>query len=162
MERTSVRSTASANTGFCVSGHESLDPLMYRDTISTPAEMKQSPSPALIAWKAIRVVCSDDEQYRVMVVPGRWSKPSMTATTRPMLNPCSPPGSPHPRWRSTMSFGSSCGTLSRAARTMVAVRSSGRSSFSDPFMARPIGERAVATMTASGTTCSSVGCEEES
>jgi hypothetical protein len=29
-----------------------------------------SPSPALMAWKAIRVLCSEDEQYLVMVVPG--------------------------------------------------------------------------------------------
>jgi len=27
--------------------------------------MYTSPSPALIAWKGLRVVCSDDEQYRV-------------------------------------------------------------------------------------------------
>ena len=37
-------------------------PLMKRLTVSTPAEMKQSPSPALMAWAAMRVVCSDDEQ----------------------------------------------------------------------------------------------------
>ena len=49
-----------------------------------------------------------------------------------------------------MSRGSSWGTLSSAARTMVAVRSSGRRSRSEPLKARPIGERAVATMTASG------------
>src|SRR4051812_49753341 len=49
-----------------------------------------------------------------------------------------------------MSVGSSAGTLSSAARTMVAVRSSGRRSLSDPLNARPMGERAVATMTASG------------
>src|SRR3712207_5176216 len=49
-----------------------------------------------------------------------------------------------------MSAGSRAGTLSRAARTIVAVRSSGRRSFSEPLNARPIGERAAATMTASG------------
>ena len=38
-----------------------------------PAEMNALPSPALIAWNAIRVVCSDDEQYRFTVVPGRKS-----------------------------------------------------------------------------------------
>ena len=54
-----------------MSGHESLLPLASRLTHSTPAEMYTSPSPALIAWKAIRVVCSDDEQYRLTVVPGR-------------------------------------------------------------------------------------------
>ena len=48
-------------------------PSANRDTVSTPAEMNASPSPALIAWNAIRVVCSDDEQYRFTVVPGRKS-----------------------------------------------------------------------------------------
>ena len=56
-----------------MSGQESLLPLASRLTHSTPAEMYTSPSPALIAWNAIRVVCSDDEQYRLTVVPGRWS-----------------------------------------------------------------------------------------
>ncbi len=55
-----------------------------------------------------------------------------------------------------MSLGSSAGTLSSAARTICAARSSGRMSTSDPLTARPIGERAVATMTASGMTGSSV------
>jgi hypothetical protein len=40
----------------------SLLPLMKRLTVSTPALMYASPSPALMAWKAIRVVCSDEEQ----------------------------------------------------------------------------------------------------
>jgi len=56
-----------------VSGQASAVPLPNRDTVSTPAEMNTSPSPALIAWNAIRVVCSDDEQYRLTVVPGRKS-----------------------------------------------------------------------------------------
>jgi hypothetical protein len=54
--------SASAKTGFCVSGSESLLPFTKRLTISTPAEMNTSPSPALIACIAIRVVCSDEEQ----------------------------------------------------------------------------------------------------
>src|SRR3954447_8553107 len=145
-----TRACASAKAGFCVSGSESELTFTKRDTISTPAEMKTSPSPALMACMAIRVVCSDDEQYRVTVVPGRWSMPSSTLTTRPMLYPCSPPGRPQPSMRSSMSVGSSAGTLSSAARTIVAARSSGRKSFSDPLNARPMGERAVATMTASG------------
>lgn len=37
-------------------------PFMNRLTVSTPAEMKTSPSPALIAWKAMRIVWSDEEQ----------------------------------------------------------------------------------------------------
>jgi hypothetical protein len=45
-----------------VSGSESLLPFTKRDTISTPAEMKTSPSPALMACIAMRVVCSEEEQ----------------------------------------------------------------------------------------------------
>jgi hypothetical protein len=56
-----------------VSGQLSDEPLAYRDTVSTPALMNTSPSPALIAWKAIRVVCRLEAQYRVTVQPGRWS-----------------------------------------------------------------------------------------
>jgi hypothetical protein len=58
--------------------------------------MNTSPSPALMAWYAIRVVCNDEAQYRVSVAPGRKSYPSMTATTRARLKPCSPPGRPQP------------------------------------------------------------------
>jgi hypothetical protein len=36
--------------------------LVKRETISTPAEMKTSPSPALIACMAMRVLCSEEEQ----------------------------------------------------------------------------------------------------
>ncbi len=68
-----VRSPAGAKAWLCVSGQESLLPLASRLTHSTPAEMYTSPSPALIAWKAIRVVCSEEEQYRFTVVPGMWS-----------------------------------------------------------------------------------------
>src|SRR3954453_18145038 len=56
---------------------------------------------------------------------------------------------------SSISFGSRSGTLASAARTIVAARSSGRTSTSDPLFARPIGLRAVATMTASGISMSS-------
>ena len=52
--------------------------------------------------------------------------------------------------RSSTSVGSSSGTFSSSALTMVADRSSGRISTSEPFPARPMGLRAVATMTASG------------
>ena len=51
---------------------------------------------------------------------------------------------------------SSSGTLSSAARTIVAARSSGRTLVSDPLWARPMALRAVETMTASGMTGSSV------
>jgi hypothetical protein len=41
-----------------------------RDTASTPAAMYWSPSPAAIAWKAIRMLCSEDAQKRLTVVAG--------------------------------------------------------------------------------------------
>src|SRR3954453_3471214 len=49
-----------------------------------------------------------------------------------------------------MSAGSSSGIFSRAVRMIVAERSSGRRSFSEPLNARPMGERAAETITASG------------
>jgi hypothetical protein len=55
-----VRASAAAKSG--VLGPPSAKPPAKRLTVSTPAEMKTSPSPALMAWKAMRVVCSDDEQ----------------------------------------------------------------------------------------------------
>ena len=64
------RSSDSPKTGFLVPGMPSLLPLPNRLTHSTPAEMNTSPSPALIAWNAILVDCSEDEQYLVIVVPG--------------------------------------------------------------------------------------------
>src|SRR5437764_731360 len=54
--------------------------------------------------------------------------------------------------RSSTLCGSSAGTFSSAALTIPAVRSSGRQSTSEPLLARPIGVRAVDTMTASGMT----------
>ena len=41
-----------------------------RETASTPAAMYWSPSPALIAWKAMRIVCSDEAQKRLTDVAG--------------------------------------------------------------------------------------------
>src|ERR1044071_2600066 len=67
-----------------------------------------------------------------------------------MLKPASPAGWPQPMIRSSMSRGSSPGTLSSAALTICAARSSGRRSTSEPLLARPMGERAAETMTASG------------
>ena len=57
-----VRASASENVGLWVSGQLSDVPFSNRDTVSTPAETNTSPSPALIAWKAIRVVCTEEAQ----------------------------------------------------------------------------------------------------
>ena len=61
--RSAVRAAASANSGLRVSGSAVELPVTGSATThSTPAEMKTSPSPALMAWKAMRVVCRDEEQ----------------------------------------------------------------------------------------------------
>ena len=58
--RSFVRSRASPN--FSLGGPVSAAPYWKRLTVSTPPEMNTSPSPALIACAAMRIVCSDDEQ----------------------------------------------------------------------------------------------------
>ena len=94
------------------------------------------------------------QRRRAVAVDGRARArrrgPTSTATTRAMLKPCSPAGEPHPIITSSISVGASCGTCPSTAFTIEAVRSSGRTSTSDPLNARPIGLRAVATITASG------------
>jgi hypothetical protein len=57
-----------------------------RDVHSTPAAMYWSPSPALIAWKAMRIVCSDEAQKRLTVTAGTWwSRPASSTALRPTL-----------------------------------------------------------------------------
>ena len=65
--------------------------------------------------------------------------------------PCFSCGKPQPTITSTMSFGSRPSACSTASRIANASRSSGRTSMSEPFPARPIGVRTALTMTASGT-----------
>ena len=60
--RTALRASASSNSGLRVFSMLSAMPAPYRLMVSTPPATKQSPSPAAMAWAAIRMVCSDDEQ----------------------------------------------------------------------------------------------------
>src|SRR5215210_818726 len=89
LARSPVRSSASANFGLC--GPVSDAPYWKRLTVSTPPHRNTSPSPALIACPAIRIACSDEEQYRLTVTPGT-SSPARMAETRATLYPDSPPG----------------------------------------------------------------------
>ena len=84
---------------------------MYRETHSTPTERNTSPSPARIAWYAMRVVCSDDEQNRFTVQPGV-SRRARIEIARPRLKPCSPAGWAQPQTRSSIIARSSWGSLS--------------------------------------------------
>ncbi len=58
--RSAVRPSAVAKAVLC--GPVSEAPFMKRLTVSTPAAMKTSPSPARMACAAMRMVCNDDEQ----------------------------------------------------------------------------------------------------
>src|SRR3954451_5999364 len=66
-----------------------------------------------------------------------------------MFTPCSPAGLAPPRMTSATSARFTAGARSITSFTTNAPMSSGRASISDPLKARPIGVRAVATMTAS-------------
>ena len=81
--------------------------------------------------------------------------------TRAMLNPPSPAGWPMPHIRSFTSDACTCGAFSISAFRIWALMSSGRRSTSDPLLARPIGLRAVATITASVMAASPSGLVTE-
>jgi hypothetical protein len=57
----SVRLTASSKSGLWAAAMSAM-PFANRLTVSTPRDRKTSPSPALIAWNAMRVVCRLEEQ----------------------------------------------------------------------------------------------------
>jgi hypothetical protein len=77
--------------------------------------------------------------------------PARIATARPRLKPWAPAGWAVPIIRSSTLDGSTDGTLLRRSLTIWAAMSSGRIDTREPLLARPIGLRDVATMTASGT-----------
>ena len=99
MAVSTVRAIGSPNSGFRASSSAPPAPaqLRYWETHSTPPERNTSPSPALIAWYAIRVVWTLDAQNRLIVAPGSWSYPASTATTRARLAPWRPDGSAQPQ-----------------------------------------------------------------
>ena len=80
-----------------------------------------------------------------VVEPGQEGRPPGPGCSRPRRR-----AGRSPRIRSSTVCGSSWGTLARTALTTRAARSSGRQSTSEPLLARPMGVRPVATMTASG------------
>src|SRR5947209_15701237 len=104
-----------------------------------------------MARKAMRIVCSDEAQKRLTLGRGTLSgSPASAAQLRAWFMPCSPEWLAEPSITSTTDAGSTAGTFSIRFLMMKPPMSSGRTSFKDPFRARPIGVRAVSTMTASG------------
>ena len=102
--------------GFWVSGWSQNFPSGERVLDSTPTHRNAEPSSALMAWKAIRTACSDDEQYRLTVVPGA-PTPARIEMIRARLCDCSPPGSAQPQITSSIWLRSSCGTRSSTCLT---------------------------------------------
>ena len=145
-----VRASASANTGLWVSGHESELPLANRDTVSTPAEMNTSPSPALMACNAIRVVCRLDAQYLVTVVPGRCVVAQHDGDDAADVEALLTAGQAAAHHQVVDRGRVELRHLVQRGPHDLRGRSSGRMSTRDPLPARPIGERAAETMTASG------------
>ena len=94
-----VRAMDSANLGLIASSATPPAPAkpVYCETHSTPPARKMSPSLALIAWKAIRMVWVEEAQNRLTVEPGSRSRPASTAMIRAMLEPCLPLGSAQPQ-----------------------------------------------------------------
>jgi hypothetical protein len=108
-----------------------------------------------MAWNAMRMVWSDEAQKRLTVVPGTVSgRPPSRPTWRARFMLCSPAPLAAPHITSSTLPGSTSGTFSISFWMMNPPMSSGRASTSEPLKARPMGVRAVATMTASGTVLS--------
>src|SRR6202000_3115819 len=76
----------------------------------------------------------------------------MTAATRAMLNPCSPPGSPQPTIRSSTWDTSSCGTLASTAVTIWVSRSSGLMEVPERLQQRAVDEGECSVQPPSGNT----------
>ena len=73
---------SSANLGLMSSESKPLPYVLETD--STPAATYVSPSPELMAWKAILMVCNEEAQNRLTVVPGTESgRPPSNAAIRP-------------------------------------------------------------------------------
>src|ERR1700687_1748897 len=124
---------------------------LVRLTDSTPPATYVLPSPALMAWNAMRMDCSDEAQKRFTDVPGTVSgRPARAPMHRAMLKPCSPAWLAAPMMTSSTEASSSVGTLAISSLMMKPPMSSALTSLSEPLWARPIGVRAVATITASG------------
>ncbi len=119
-------------------------PMGTRLMLSTPPARITSASPAAIRSAAVAIDWSPEAQKRFTVCPGtRTGSPARMEATRATFIPCSPSGKAQPRMTSSIRDGSTP-ARSSAARMATAARSSGRTSFSFPFLAFPPGVRTAA------------------
>ena len=112
--------------------------------------MNTSPSPALIAWNAMRVVCSDEAQYRLTVVPGSVVEPSGDRDRRGHVEALLARRLGAAEHQVVDVGGVERGHLVERGPHDRRGEVVGSHAISEPLNARPIGLRAVATMTASG------------
>src|SRR5690348_6876500 len=114
-----------------------------------PATITSAPPPAMRS-AAIAIDCNPDEQKRLIVIAdASTGNPARSDAIRATFMPCSASGIAQPRITSSISLGSSCGTLSSAPLIAMAPSSSGRVARSVPLNARPTGVRIEETITAS-------------
>ena len=115
------------------------------DMLSVPPATTTWSMPARMDEAAICTAESPAAQWRLSARPGTWVRPSCTATLRAITPP------PASDSATITSSKSEAGMPLRAMAAPTATRASSRSSTptSVPLRARPIGVRAVATITAS-------------
>src|SRR5467141_42794 len=127
------------------------------DMDSVPPATITSAEPERSRSAARAMACKPEEQKRLMVIAlVSTGSPARSAAMRATFMPCSPSGMAQPRITSSISLGSTPGTLERASLMARAARSSGRVVRSDPLKARPTGVRTAETMTASGMVASRI------
>jgi hypothetical protein len=137
--------------GFCsfTQGLGSLSRFI-RVMLSHPPPMAASAPSLMISWAAMAMACKPEEQKRFTVVPATdTGRPARTRATRATLLPWGPWGWAQPRITSSISTGSSCGTLPSTSLMQCAARSSGRVRLKEPRKLLARGVRELATTTAS-------------
>src|SRR6202050_5582548 len=119
-------------------------------SLPTPPPPAASTPSLIIWWAATVIACKPEEQKRLMVVPATDAgSPASMAEVRAIFWPCAPWGWAQPRTKSSISFASSFGVLSKTSLMQCAARSSGRVRLKDPRKDLARGVRELATTTAS-------------
>src|SRR5579864_2255706 len=112
------------------------------DMDSVPPATITSAPPLIMRSAAMAIDCSPEEQKRLMVsAETSTGNPARREAMRATFMPCSASGMAQPMMTSSISLGSSCGTLASAPLMATAASSSGRVARSVPLKARPTGVR---------------------
>src|SRR3954470_18787053 len=124
--------------------------------LSTPPATYTSPSPAMMRWDAMAIVCSPDEQKRLTVMPDTViGRSAISAIWRAMFAPVAPSGFAQPMSTSSMAPGSIPARCT-ACLTAWPPKVAPCVMLKAPFQLLASGVRAVETMTALLMECSGV------